>query len=78
MDRENANFHKVLDQIKGTFSDNIVPVQLPIGAEDSFKGVVDLIKMKAYIFEGGTGKASEQEIPADLMADVDKYREALV
>ena len=77
MDRENANFHKVLDQIKGTFSDNIVPVQLPIGAEDSFKGVVDLIKMKAFIFEGGTGKASEQEIPADLMADVDKYREAL-
>ncbi|MGI5887433.1 MAG: elongation factor G, partial [Syntrophomonadaceae bacterium] len=78
MDRENANFYKVLDQIKGTFSDNIVPVQLPIGAEDSFKGVVDLIKMKAYIFDGGTGKASEQEIPADLMADVDKYREALV
>ncbi|MFY9323556.1 MAG: elongation factor G, partial [Syntrophomonadaceae bacterium] len=78
MDRENANFYKVLDQIKESFSDNIVPVQLPIGAEDSFKGVVDLIKMKAFIFDGGTGKASEQEIPADLMDDVDKYREALV
>lgn len=78
MDRDNANFYKVLDQIKESFSDNIVPVQLPIGAEDSFKGVVDLIKMKAFIFDGGTGKASEQEIPADLMDDVDKYREALV
>lgn len=78
MDRENANFYKVLDQVKEAFSDNIVPVQLPIGAEDNFKGVVDLIKMKAYTFDGGTGKASEQEIPADMMADVDKYKEALV
>ena len=77
MDRENANFYKVLDQIKGAFSDNIVPVQLPIGAEDSFKGVVDLIKMKAYIFDG-SGQGKEQEIPADMMDEAEKYKEALV
>ncbi len=78
MDRENANFYKVLDQMKDTFSDNIVPLQLPIGAEDSFKGVVDLIKMKAYIFEPGTGKAKEEDIPADMMADAESYKEALI
>jgi elongation factor G len=78
MDRENANFYRVLEQMKEAFSDNIVPVQLPIGAEDNFKGVVDLIKMKAYTFDGGTGKASEQEIPADMMSEVDKYKEALI
>ncbi|MDI9479513.1 MAG: elongation factor G [Syntrophomonadaceae bacterium] len=77
MDRENANFYKVLDQIKEAFSDNIVPVQLPIGAEDSFKGIVDLIKMKAYIFDG-SGPAKEQEIPADMMDEVEKYKEALI
>jgi elongation factor G len=77
MDRENANFYKVLDQIKGAFSDNIVPVQLPIGAEDSFKGVVDLIKMKAYIFDG-SGQGKEQEIPADMMDEAEKYKESLV
>ena len=78
MDREHANFYKVLDQMKEMFSDNIVPVQLPIGAEDSFKGVVDLIKMKAYTFEAGSGKATETEIPADLKDEAEKYKEALV
>jgi elongation factor G len=78
MDRENADFYKVLTQIKGTFSDNVVPLQLPIGAEDSFKGVVDLIKMKAYIFEPGTGKMSIEEIPADMLDDVEMYKMELV
>lgn len=78
MDREHANFYKVLDEMKNTFSDNIVPVQLPIGAEDSFKGVVDLIKMKAYIFDAGSGKAREEEIPDDMMSDAETYKDALV
>ncbi len=63
MDRENADFYKVVDQMKSTFPDHIIPVQLPIGAEDKFKGVVDLIRMKALIFEAGSGKYSEQDIP---------------
>jgi elongation factor G len=78
MDRENADFYKVLTQIKSTFTDNVVPLQLPIGAEDSFKGVVDLIKMKAYIFEPGTGKMTIEEIPADMLDDVEMYKMELV
>ncbi len=78
MDRENADFYKALAELKETFSDNIVPVQLPIGAEASFKGVVDLIKMKALLFEPGSGKITVGDIPADMMDDVESYKEALV
>lgn len=77
MDRENADYYRVLDQMKSTFSDHIIPVQLPIGAEDKFKGVVDLIKMKALIFEVGSGKYIEEDIPADMLDDVETYKEAL-
>lgn len=77
MERENADFYKVLTAMKDAFSDTIVPVQLPIGAAETFKGVVDLIKMKAYIFEAG-GKVSEQEIPADMMDDVEMYKLELI
>ncbi|MDD3899211.1 MAG: elongation factor G, partial [Syntrophomonadaceae bacterium] len=78
MDRENADYYKVLNEMKESFADNIVPVQLPIGAEDNFKGVVDLVKMKALIFEPGTGKISETDIPADMMDDVENYKETLI
>ena len=78
MDRENANFYKVLDDIKNKFSGTIVPLQLPIGAEANFKGVVDLLKMKALIFEPGSGKYREEEIPADMMAEVESYQEQLI
>ncbi len=78
IDRENADFYKALNEMKESFSDNIVPVQLPIGAEENFKGVVDLVKMKALIFEPGTGKISETDIPADMMDDVETYKEALI
>ncbi|MGI6467846.1 MAG: elongation factor G [Syntrophomonadaceae bacterium] len=77
MDRENADFFKVIEQMKSTFSDHIIPVQLPIGAEDKFRGVVDLIRNKALIFEAGSGKYTEEEIPADMMDDVETYKEAL-
>lgn len=78
MDRENADFDKTLSAIKSTFSETVVPVQLPIGAEENFKGVVDLLKMKAYIFEPGTGKYTEQDIPADMMDDVETYKMELI
>ena len=78
MDRENADYYKVLNEMKESFADNIVPVQLPIGAEENFKGVVDLVKMKALIFEPGTGKISETDIPADMMDDVENYKETLI
>ncbi len=78
MDRENANFFKVLDDLKSKFSGMIVPLQLPIGAESDFKGVVDLLSMKALIFETGSGKYQEEDIPADMMADVETYKEQVV
>ncbi|MBO8158371.1 elongation factor G [Thermosyntropha sp.] len=78
MDRENADFYKVLDEMKQISSDHIVPVQLPIGAEDKFRGVVDLIKMKALIFEKGTGKITVEDIPSDMLDDAEAYREILI
>lgn len=78
MDRENADFYKSLDDLKNNFSENIVPVQLPIGVEESFKGVVDLITMKAYIFEKETGKVTIEDIPQDMSDDVETYKEALI
>ncbi|MEN6460860.1 MAG: elongation factor G [Syntrophomonas sp.] len=78
MERENADFYKSLDDLKSKFSNNIVPVQLPIGKEAGFKGVVDLIKMKALMFEAGSGKVTEADIPADMADDVETYKEALI
>jgi elongation factor G len=78
MDRENANFYKVLDDLKSKFSGTIVPLQLPIGAEAGFKGVVDLLKNKALIFEPGSGKYREEEIPADMLDEVENYKEQLI
>jgi len=78
MDKENADFYKVVSELKEKFSGSIVPVQLPIGAEDKFKGVVDLISMKALMFEPGSGKVTIQDIPADMMDDVESYKEELI
>jgi elongation factor G len=78
MDRENADFYKTLNEMKEMFPENIVPVQLPIGAESSFKGVVDLIQMKALIFESGTGKMAVEEIPPEMMDEVETYKEELI
>lgn len=77
MDRENADFNKVLTEIKSTFSDNIVPLQLPIGAEDNFQGVVDLLTMKALLFDA-EGKMTIADIPADMMDDVEMYRMEII
>jgi elongation factor G len=79
MDRERADFERVMASLTSTFGRNVVPVQLPIGAEKNFKGVIDLVKMKAYYYEmGGNGRARVEDIPAD-MADLAKTaHEALV
>jgi hypothetical protein len=80
MDRTGANFFKVYDQMKARLKANPVPIVMPIGAEDNFKGVVDLIKMKAIIWdEASQGMKFEyQDIPADLQADAKKWRENMV
>lgn len=78
MDRENANFDKALADLQSFFGLNVVPVQVPIGAESNFKGIVDLVKMKALLFSDDGKKVTESDIPADLTDTVEKYREKLM
>jgi len=80
MDRAGANFFKVYDQMRARLKANPVPLQVPIGAEEKFEGVVDLIKMKAIFWdEASQGmKFDYRDIPADLQADCDKWRENMV
>ncbi|MDD4239423.1 MAG: elongation factor G [Desulfotomaculaceae bacterium] len=75
MDRENANFDRVLDELKSKFKANFVPVQIPIGSFNTFNGVVDIINGKAYT---GEGKGKETAIPGDLEDEFASYREQLV
>jgi elongation factor G len=74
MDRENANFSQALSQAQETLPGRMVPVQLPIGAQDSFEGIVDLVKMKAYRGEEG----EEGDIPEHMRQDAESYRVQLV
>ncbi len=78
LDRENASFDRVVRQMGEVFGNNVVPVELPIGAEASFSGVVDLLKMKAYKYNPGAGTYSEIPIPDELKAEVEAARERLV
>ncbi|MFC3148375.1 elongation factor G [Piscinibacterium candidicorallinum] len=80
MDRTGANFFKVYDQMKLRLKANPVPIVIPIGAEDSFTGVVDLLKMKAIIWdEASQGMKFEyKDIPADLVATAQEWREKMV
>ncbi|HHW64085.1 MAG TPA: elongation factor G, partial [Rhodocyclaceae bacterium] len=80
MDRSGANFFKVVDQMKTRLKANPVPVVIPIGAEDSFKGVVDLLKMKAIIWdEASQGMKFEyHEIPAELVGTAEEWRANMV
>jgi elongation factor G len=76
MDRENANFYKVIDELKEKYGNKVVPIQIPIGAEASFKGIVDILKEKAYIYDGDK-KFVEGNVPEDLLEKVQEYKEFL-
>ena len=80
MDRTGANFFKVYDQMRVRLKANPVPIVIPIGAEDSFEGVVDLLKMRSIIWdEASQGMKFEYgEIPAGLQADAEKWRENMI
>lgn len=80
MDRVGANFYNVEQQIKDRLKANPVPLQIPIGAEDDFKGVVDLINMKALVWEDETKPTTyvEKEIPSNLVEKAQEYREKLI
>ena len=80
MDRQGANFFKVFDQMRARLKANPVALQVPIGAEEGFEGVVDLVKMKAIYWDDATGgtKFEMRDIPAELQAECDDWREKLV
>ena len=74
IDRENANFEETLQQVQAQLSRHCVPVQLPIGSQDTFQGVVGLISKKAYLGE----KATEADAPADLAGQIETLRAQLM
>lgn len=80
MDRTGANFLRVVEQVKTKLGGNPIPIQLPIGAEDKFEGVIDLVKMKAiYWNEANQGTTfEERDIAADMLDESQKYHEMLV
>ena len=80
MDRAGANFMRVYEQIQTRLKAHPVPVQLPIGAEDKFEGVIDLVKMKAIYWDDATKgmKFEEREIPGSLLEDAESWREKMI
>jgi elongation factor G len=79
MDRERADFFKVVDEVSDIFKVKATPVFLPIGAEDKFQGLVDLIRMKAHIFsKDGSGKFEDAGIPEDMAESVTEWREKMI
>ncbi len=79
MDRERASFARTLDALQKKFGKNVVPIQLPIGEEKDFAGVIDLVSMKAWKYAtDGSGKYEKIDIPAELKAEADDYRAQLI
>ena len=79
MDRTGANFYKVYQQIRDRLNANPVPVQIPIGSENNFEGIVDLVRMKAYLYQNDLGTdILETEIPETIEAQAEEYRALLL
>jgi elongation factor G len=79
LDRERASLERSLDSMRGVFGRSVIPVHLPIGEEKSFRGIVDLVAMKAWTFAtDGSGKPSESPVPADTESAAATAREALI
>ena len=76
IERENANFDRVVEQLRSMFGQKIVPVQIPIGTADSYRGHIDLIQQKAYLWDGNS--VTVGDIPAEMADDVEMARDALI
>jgi elongation factor G len=76
MDKDTANFSRALGEVEKAFETEALPLQVPIGSGESFKGIVDLIKMKAYTFTNR--RSEESDIPSDVLPEVEGYRKKLV
>jgi elongation factor G len=77
LDRENTSFDQTLESLRAQFGLKVVPLQIPIGEQANFKGVVDLVKCKGYTFEGGN-KVQEVAIPTELQERINTYRDQLI
>ncbi len=77
MDRENANFQKIIDSMKEQLSPHVLPIQLPLGAADNFTGIIDLLHQKAYTYDDN-GQEKETAIPAEYADEVASLREAII
>src|SRR5687768_714528 len=80
MDKENANFDRVFQNIKARLAPNVVPVEIPIGEGPSFRGVLNLFSKKAHLYKKGTksGEYDEVDVPAEYQAQFDKYYQELI
>jgi elongation factor G len=79
MDRDTASFERSLESVQRSLGRMCAPIQIPLGEEKGFKGVVDLIQMKAHVYQNdGSGKSTESAIPADISARAQEYRDKLV
>ncbi|HKG35662.1 MAG TPA: elongation factor G [Solirubrobacterales bacterium] len=78
LDRERADFFRALESLQSAFGNHVVATEIPIGSEHDVGGVIDLIDMKAFIHEGAERGSSEAEIPEDLLAQAEEYREKLM
>ncbi|KAM3099654.1 elongation factor G [Phormidesmis sp. 146-12] len=79
MDRTGANFYKVYEQVRDRLRANAVPIQIPIGAEDKLRGIVDLVRMRAYIYNNDLGTDIEEtDIPDDVLELAQEYRTKLI
>jgi len=78
IDKERANFNNTLENLNENLDTKVFPVHLPIGSEGSFKGIVDILKMKAYTYEKGGKKGKEQGIPEDLKSKAEELRNDLI
>ncbi len=76
MDRENSNFSKVEQELREVFGNKVVPIQIPIGSEADFKGIIDLIDMKAKVLEGN--KIVEKEIPSGYEDQIEEFRNIII
>ena len=77
LDRENTSFDQTLNSLRAQFGLKVVPLQIPIGEQANFKGIVDLVKRKGYMFEGGN-KVQEVTIPTELQERINTYRDQLI
>lgn len=78
MDRERADFFSTMDSVKKKLGKKPTPIFLPVGAEESFKGVIDLLNMKAMIFEGAKGAYKIVDVPEDMAAEAKSFRDSMV